>query len=63
MKAGELIDSLMTFGNDDELEIDIHETATGKYGDTTAAITIVEDAIAPALKIDVEADKLKTFMT
>ncbi len=63
MKTGELIDFLMTFGNDDELEIDIHETATGKYVDTTAAITIVEDTIAPTLKIDVEADKLKTFMT
>lgn len=63
MKVGELIDFLMTFDNDDELEIEVYETTTGKYVDTTAAITIVENAITPTLKIDVEADILKTFMS
>ena len=45
---------------DAEIEIEIYETGTGKYIDTTAAITIVEeDVFVPTLKIDVEADKFK----
>ena len=60
MKAGDLIDLLMLYDNDDEIEIEIYETGTGKYIDTTAVITIVEeDVFVPTLKIDVEADKFK----
>ena len=36
MKAGELIDLLMTFNNDDEISIDIYETISGKYVDSTS---------------------------
>ena len=39
MKAGDLIDLLMTC-NDDEIEIKVYETISGKYVDTTAAVTI-----------------------
>lgn len=62
MKAGELIDLLMTFNNDDEISIDIYETISGKYVDSTSAVTFVEDDIAPTLKIDVEAGKFKKFL-
>lgn len=63
MKAGDLIDLLMLYDNDDEIEIEIYETGTGKYIDTTAAITIVEeDAFVPTLKIDVEAGKFKKYL-
>lgn len=60
MKAGDLIDLLKLYNNDDEIEIEIYETGTGKYVDTTAAIQIVEeDAFVPTLRIDVEAGKFK----
>ena len=60
MKAGDLIDLLKLYDNDDEVEIEIYETGTGKYVDTTAAIQIVEeDAFVPTLRIDVEAGKFK----
>lgn len=36
MKAGDLIDLLMLYDNDDEIEIEIYETSTGKYIDTDA---------------------------
>lgn len=63
MKAGDLIDLLMLYDNDDEIEIEIYETRTGKYIDTTAAITVVEeDVFVPTLKIDVEADKFKKYL-
>jgi len=63
MKAGDLIDLLMTYDNDDEIEIEIYETITGKYVDTTAAIQIVEeDAFVPTLRIDVEAAKFKKYL-
>ena len=52
----------MLYDNADEDEIDIYETGTGKYIDTTATITIVEeDAFIPTLRIDVEADKFKKY--
>ena len=63
MKAGDLIDLLMLYENDDEVEIEIYETGTGKYIDTTAAIQIVEeDAFVPTLRIDVEAGKFKKYL-
>lgn len=63
MKAGDLIDLLMSYQNDDEIEIEIYETTLGHYIDTTASISIVEnDAFVPTLKIDVEAGKFKDFL-
>ena len=63
MKVGDLIDLLMPYQNDDEIEIKIYETASGHYMDTTASISVVEnDAFVPALRIDVEAGKFKEFL-
>lgn len=60
MKTGDLIDLLKLYDNDGEIEIEIYETITGKYVDTTAAIQIVEeDAFVPTLRIDLEAGKFK----
>ena len=60
MKAGELIDLLMLYDKDDEVQIEIYETLSDNYIDTTAAITIVEENV-PTLRIDVEAGKFKAF--
>lgn len=63
MKCGDLMDLLMLYDNDDEIEIEIYETATGKYIDTTAAVTAVEDGtFVPTLRIDVEAQKFKKYL-
>ena len=63
MKAGDLIDLLMAYQNDDEIEIEIYETISGHYVDTTASVSIVEDnAFVPMLRIDVEAGKFKEFL-
>lgn len=63
MKAGDLIDLLKLYNNDDEIEIEIYETGTGKYVDTTAAIQIVEENVfVPTLRIDVEAGKFKKYL-
>lgn len=35
MKAGELIDLLMHYSDDDEIEIEVYETISGHYVDTT----------------------------
>ena len=43
MKAGELIDMLMLYNKDDEVQIEIYETRSNNYIDTTAAITFVEE--------------------
>ena len=51
MKAGDLIDLLMLYDNDDEIEIEIYETSTGKYIDTTAAITIVEEDVFVPVRV------------
>lgn len=60
MKAGDLINLLMSYDEDDEVEIEIYETVSGQYIDTTAAISVVEDsAFMPTFRIDVEADKFK----
>ena len=62
MKAGELIDLLMLYDKDDEVQIEIYETLSDNYIDTTAAITIVEENVyVPTLRIDVEAGKFKAF--
>lgn len=51
------------YDNDGEIEIEIYETITGKYVDTTAAIQIVEeDAFVPTLRIDLEAGKFKKYL-
>ena len=63
MKTGDLIDLLILYDNDGEIEIEIYETITGKYVDTTAAIQIVEeDAFVPTLRIDLEAGKFKKYL-
>ena len=63
MKVGDLIDLLMSYQNDDEIEIKIYETASGHYMDTTASISVVEnDAFVPTLRIDVEAGKFKELL-
>ena len=63
MKAGDLIDLLMLYDNDDEIEIELYETGTGKYIDTTAAIIIVEEVVfVPTFKIDVDAGKFKKYL-
>ena len=60
MKAGELIDILMLYNKDDEVQIEIYETLSDNYIDTTAGITFVgENVSVPTLRIDVEADKFK----
>lgn len=63
MKAGDLIDLLMAYQNDDEIEIEVYETISGHYVDTTASVSIVEGgAFVPTLRIDVEAGKFKEFL-
>lgn len=63
MKAGDLMDLLMAYQNDDEIEIEIYETISGHYVDMTASVSIVEDgAFVPTLRVDVEAGKFKEFL-
>lgn len=63
MKVGDLIEMLRAYPNDDELEIQIFETVSGEYVDSTAAIGIVEeDILVPTLCIDIEAEKLRKFL-
>lgn len=45
MKVGDLIEMLRAYPNDDELEIQIFETVSGEYVDSTAAIGLVEGII------------------
>ncbi len=62
MKAGDLINLLMSYNEDDEVEIEIYETISGRYIDTTAAISIVEDGtFVPTLRIDLEAEKFRNI--
>lgn len=62
MKAGDLINLLMSYDKSDEVQIEIYETLSGQYIDTTAAISVVEDgAFAPTPRTDVEAGKFKDF--
>lgn len=63
MKVGDLIDLLYTYDNNDEIEIEVYETSSGHYIDTTAAITISEDmTYVPTLRIDIEAEKFRKFI-
>ena len=63
MTVRELMDLLRFYPDDDEIEIDIYETQSGKHIDTTADITIVdEDRFIPVLRIDVEAGKFKKLL-
>ena len=48
MKAGDLIDLLMLYDNDDEIEIEIYETGSGRYVDSTSAVQIVDERKYPA---------------
>ena len=62
IKVGELIDLLMHYSDDDKIEIEVYETISGYYVDTTADITIVEYACGPVFRINVEAEKLRKFL-
>lgn len=57
MKAGELIDLLMHYSDDDEIEV--YETISGCYVDTTADIAAVKCTCSPVFRIDVEAGRLR----
>ena len=63
MKVGNLIDLLMTYDNDDEIDIEVYETISGKFVDSSCDITISEEnTIVPTLKVDVEAEKFRKFL-
>lgn len=55
MKVRELMDLLSLYDEEDELQIEVYETATGKYVDTTADITVSEERnlYCPTLRIDI----------
>ena len=57
MKIRELLDYLDTFDYEDELEIDVYETITKRYIDTTSGIRIDTEGTNPSLAIDVEVGK------
>lgn len=57
MKVGDLIDFLDQFGNDEEIEIEVFESASGKFVDSTCSIAINDEAIGPTLKIDMDAGR------
>ena len=63
LKVHELMDLLKFYDHNDEIQIEIHETHSDEYIDTTADISVVEeDVYAPTLKIDIETGKLKEFL-
>lgn len=63
MKVGDLIDLLMTYDNDDEIQIEVYETISRKFVDSSYDIIFSEeDTFAPTLKVDVEASKFKDFL-
>ena len=50
----------MLCDNDDEIEIEIYETGSGRYVVSTSAVQIVdEDVFVPTLRIDVKAGRFK----
>ena len=65
MKVGELYELLNAYDNDDEIEIEIYETATGRYIDTTATVAFSDGdmVFVPTLKIDVEAEKFRDLIS
>lgn len=62
MKCGDLMDLLTAYGDDEEIEIEIYETISGRYIDTTADIAVVEDGLGLVFKIDVEAEKFRKYI-
>ena len=62
MKCGDLMDLLTAYGEDEEIEIEIYETISGRYIDTTADIAVVEDGLGLVFKIDVEAEKFRKYI-
>ena len=63
MKVSDLIDLLVTYSNEDEIAIEVYETISGKFVDSSCDITISEEnAFVPTLKVDVEAEKFRNFL-
>lgn len=62
MKCGDLMDLLTAYGDEEEIEIEIYETISGKYIDTTADISVVGDGLGLVFKIDVEAEKFRKYI-
>lgn len=64
MKVGTLIDFLLNYDNNDKIEIEVYETNSGKYIDTTADVTYSVDAslCVPTLKIDVDAERINSII-
>lgn len=62
MKCGDLMDLLTAYGEDEEIEIEIYETISGRYIDTTADIAVIEDGLGLVFKIDVEAEKFRKYI-
>lgn len=59
MRVKDMINFLEFFNGDDEVQIEIYETASGRYLDSTASIAISDNWLewGPALQIDVEQSK------
>lgn len=63
MKVGDLIDLLMTYSSDDEIEVEVYETISGEFVDSSGDIIISEEnVLVPTLKVDVEGGKFKKFL-
>ena len=62
MKCGDLMDLLTAYSEDEEIEIEIYQTISGRYIDTAADIAIVEDGLGLVFKIDVEAEKFRKYI-
>ncbi|HOO52074.1 MAG TPA: hypothetical protein PLK94_12370 [Alphaproteobacteria bacterium] len=53
----------MIYDNDDEINIEVYETMSGKFVDSSCDIIISEEnTIVPTLKDDVEAEKFRKFL-
>ena len=59
MKVGDLIDYLIEFENNEELEIEVYESTSGKYIDSTCSIAISDEAVGPTLRISVKTATVK----
>ena len=64
MKVQELRKLLDIYDDDDEIEIEIYETISGKYIETIADIAVADDepAFVPILKVNVEAEKFRELL-
>jgi hypothetical protein len=56
------MDLLTAYSEDEEIEIEIYETISGRYIDSTADIGIVEDGPGLVFKIDIEAEKFQKYI-